>query len=209
MILASALVDKATDVIDSVGLFGVAGLIAGESVFPPIPSEVVLLLTGFQVSEGRFSFLGAVVFATIGSLLGALILYGVGRVVGEDRLDWLLAKVGKPLGFKRSDIERANAWWDRHGDRVVLFGRMIPLVRSVVSIPAGANKMALAKFCAYTTVGSAIWNTIFIGIGSALGDQWEKAERWTGYLDYVVVAGALGVIVWLVVRKRRENSLAA
>jgi membrane protein DedA with SNARE-associated domain len=207
MILASALVERATDVIDTVGLLGVTGLIAAESIFPPIPSEVVLMLSGFQVSEGTFGFVGALVFATVGSLIGALVLYGVGRLVGEDRLEWLLTKVGKPLGFKRADIDRAEAWWDRHGDRVVLFGRMIPLVRSLVSIPAGANKMPLGKFCFYTTIGSAIWNTVFIGIGTALGDQWEKAERWTGYLDYVVIASVFGAIAWLVVRKRRSQTL--
>lgn len=205
MILASALVDRATDVIESIGLAGVAGLIALESVFPPIPSEVVLLLSGFQVSTGEFGFVAAVVAATIGSLVGALILYGVGALVGEERLEWLLAKLGKPLGFKRADIDRAEAWWLRHGDRVVLFGRMVPLVRSLVSIPAGSNRMPLGRFCLYTTIGSAIWNVVWIAIGNALGDQWEKAERFTGYLDAVVIAGIVGGIIWLVIRKRRQR----
>jgi membrane protein DedA with SNARE-associated domain len=208
VILASALVDRATDVIESIGLAGVAGLIALESVFPPIPSEVVLLLSGFQVSTGEFGFVAAVVAATIGSLLGALVLYGVGALVGEERLEWLLAKLGKPLGFKRADIDRAEAWWLRHGDQVVLFGRMVPLVRSLVSIPAGSNRMPLVRFCVYTTIGSAIWNLVWIAIGNALGDQWEKAERWTGLLDVVVVAGLVGGIIWLVIRQRRQRAAA-
>jgi membrane protein DedA with SNARE-associated domain len=209
VILASGLVERATDVIESIGLVGVGGLIALESVFPPIPSEVVLLLSGFQVSTGKFGFIGAWIAATIGSLVGALILYGVGRLVGEERLEWLLLKLGKPLGFKRSDIDRADAWWDRHGDMVVLFGRMIPLVRSVVSIPAGSNEMKLGKFCLYTTIGSAAWNLIWISVGNALGDQWEKAERWTGFIDYAVYAGIIGLLGWLIIRKQRERRTAA
>jgi membrane protein DedA with SNARE-associated domain len=204
MILGSALVEKATELIDEIGLLGVASLIAAESIFPPIPSEAVLLLTGFQVSEGRFGFAMAVLFATVGSLVGALALYFVGRLVGEERFEWLLEKFGKPLGFKKSDIERADRWWERYGDRVVLFGRMVPLVRSIVSIPAGAEGMPLARFCVYTSLGSAVWNTVWIGIGRALGPQWEKAERWTGMLDYILIALLLGACAWLIIRRRRS-----
>lgn len=206
MIVASTLVDRATELVEAIGLAGVALLIALESVFPPIPSELVLLLTGFQVSTGEFGFVAAVVAATVGSVLGALVLYAFGALVGEERLESILARVGRPLGIKRADVDRADAWWDRHGQWVVLFGRMVPLVRSLVSIPAGSNRMPLGRFCLFTALGSAAWNLIWIAIGRALGDRWEDAERWTGYLDAIVIVGLAGGLGWLVVRARRRRA---
>ncbi len=203
MLIASTLVDRAADLIDLIGLLGVALLIAAESIFPPIPSELVLLLTGFNVSQGTFGPLGALVAATIGSVVGALVLYGVGATVGEDRMERLLATVGRPLGISRRDVHRANDWFERHGDRVVLVGRCIPLVRSLISLPAGADRMPLRRFVAYTTVGSAIWNALWIGLGWALGDQWERAEAVTGYLDRALLVCLAGGVVALLVRKRR------
>jgi membrane protein DedA with SNARE-associated domain len=208
VVLASAVVDWSTDVIDAIGSIGVAFLIALESVFPPIPSEAVLLLSGFLVSDGRFSYGTAVAAATVGSVAGALLLYTVGAIVGEDRMERLLTVVGKPLGFKRRDIDRANAWFERHGALVVLFGRMVPLVRSLVSLPAGADRMSLGLFLVLTTIGSACWNAIWIGIGWELGAQWERAERWTGALDYVIVAGVVGFLAWALIRRRRQRGLA-
>lgn len=206
MVLASALVDRATDLIDAIGLLGVALLIAAESVVPPIPSELVLLLTGFNVSSGTFGPVSALVAATVGSVFGALVLYAVGAGVGEERMERLLALVGRPLGVTRRDVDRANAWFERHGDRIVLIGRCIPVVRSLVSLPAGADRMPLGKFLAYTTIGSALWNALWIGVGWALGDRWEEAERWTGYLDGLALVAVVVGVLALVVRKRRLRS---
>ncbi len=206
MLLATSIVQRATDVIDSIGLAGVALLIAAESIFPPIPSEVILLLTGFQVSQQRFNFVAAVLAATVGSVAGALVLYVLGRTLGEERLERLLTKVGKPLGFKRSDIDRADAWFVKYGDWVVLFGRLVPLVRSVVSIPAGANRMSAPRFVLFTALGSLIWNSVWIGIGFALEDQWEKAEKYSGYFQYAVIVLGVLFLVRLVAKKRRTSS---
>jgi membrane protein DedA with SNARE-associated domain len=206
MILATSIVERATDIIDAIGLAGVAFLIALESIFPPIPSEVILLLSGFQVSQGKFNFVAAVLAATFGSVVGAFALYMVGRLLGDERMESLLAKVGKPLGFKRSDIDRADAWFDKYGDWVVFFGRLVPLVRSVVSIPAGANKMPAAKFALFTGLGSLVWNTVWIWIGYALEDQWEKAEKYSSYFQYLAIAAGVLILGWFVIKKRRSAS---
>jgi membrane protein DedA with SNARE-associated domain len=202
-------IDWAADFIDSIGLIGVALLVALENVFPPIPSELVLLLTGFNVSESRFGFVGAVLAATVGSVVGAYFLYGIGRLLSEERLERFLATVGKVVGLKRKDVHKGFVWFERHGTAVVLFGRLIPVVRSVVSIPAGAEKMPLLKFTLLTAAGSLVWNIVWVAIGWGLGDQWEKAGTWGDFLQYVVVGLiAVGLVV-LVVRARRDRANAA
>ena len=201
-------IDWAADFIDSIGLIGVALLVALENVFPPIPSELVLLLTGFNVSESRFGFVGAVLAATAGSVVGAYFLYGIGRLLSEERLERFLATVGKVVGLKRKDVHKGFVWFERHGTAVVLFGRLIPVVRSVVSIPAGAEKMPLGRFTLLTAAGSLVWNIVWVAIGWGLGDQWEKAGTWGDVLQYGVVALiAIGLVV-LVVRARRERANA-
>ncbi len=200
------MVDWITDFIDSIGLVGVAVLVALENVFPPIPSEVILLLAGYNVELDRFGFIGAVIAATIGSIIGAYFLYGVGRVLSEERLEGLLAGIGKYVGLKKKDVHKGFEWFERHEDPVVFFGRLIPVVRSVVSIPAGAEKMPLIKFTVLTGVGSLIWNTVWVSIGWGLGSQWEKAERWSSLLQYIVVAVVLIAIVVLVIRARRSRA---
>ena len=203
------MIDWAADFIDSIGLIGVALLVALENVFPPIPSELVLLLTGFNVSESRFGFVGAVLAATVGSVVGAYFLYGIGRLLSEERLERFLATVGKVVGLKRKDVHKGFVWFERHGTAVVLFGRLIPVVRSVVSIPAGAEKMPLLKFTLLTAAGSLVWNIVWVAIGWGLGDQWEKAGTWGDFLQYVVVGLiAVGLVV-VVIRARRDRANVA
>ena len=202
------MIDWAADFIDAIGLLGVAALVALENIFPPIPSELVLLLTGFNVSETRFGFVGAIVFATIGSVVGAYFLYGIGRLLNEDRLEAFLAGIGRFVGLKKSDVHKGFQWFERHGTLVVLFGRLVPVVRSVVSIPAGADKMPLGRFTALTAFGSFVWNTIWISIGWGLGDQWKKAGRWGDYIQYSAIALiAIGLVVLIARARRRSGSL--
>lgn len=202
------MVDWITDLIDSIGLVGVALLVALENVFPPIPSEVILLLAGYNVELNRFNYFGAIIAATVGSIIGAYFLYGVGRILSEERLEALLAGVGKYVGLKKKDVHKGFAWFEKHEDPVVFFGRLIPVVRSVVSIPAGAEKMPLVKFTLLTGVGSLIWNTVWVSIGLALGSQWEKAEKWGSVLQYIVIAVVLIGLIVLIVRARRHRSYA-
>ena len=203
------MINWAADVIDAIGLVGVAVLVALENVFPPIPSELILLLTGFNVSEGRFDFVSATISATVGSVVGAYFLYAIGRLVDEERLEKLLAGVGKYLGLKKSDVHKGFQWFERHGTAVVLFGRLIPVVRSVVSIPAGAEKMPMLRFTLLTAAGSIVWNLVWVAIGWGLGDQWEKAGTWGDYLQYGVIATILVGLAIIVVRARRRNRSAS
>ena len=200
------MIDWATQVIDSIGLVGVAFLVALENIFPPIPSELILLLTGFNVSEGRFDVVSGIIAATVGSVVGAYFLYAVGRLLDDARLERFLATIGRFVGLKQTDVHKGFVWFERHGTKVVLFGRLIPVVRSVVSIPAGGDRMPLLRFTALTAAGSLVWNTVWVAVGWGLGDQWENAGKWGDYLQYaVVVAVAVGLVV-IIVRARRNRS---
>lgn len=202
------MIDWATDVINSIGLLGVAFLVALENVFPPIPSELILLLTGFNVSEGRFDVVSGIIAATVGSVLGAYFLYAVGRLLEDERLERFLTVIGRFIGLKQSDVHKGFVWFERHGNKVVLFGRLIPVVRSVVSIPAGGDKMPLVKFTLLTAAGSLVWNTVWVMLGWGLGDQWKKAGTWGDYLQYAVVAAVIIGLAVIVVRARRRRSPA-
>jgi membrane protein DedA with SNARE-associated domain len=188
------------DVIERIGAVGVGALVAMETVFPPIPSEVILPFAGFSAAQGDVNLVAAWVAATIGALLGAWLLYGVGALVGLERLAVLASKRWFPL-FGPADLERGDRFFDRHGDRIVLFGRCIPLVRSIVSVPAGIERMPLVRFTVLTVIGSGAWNALFIGAGYQLGDRWEQVEPWIKPLSYtVVVLLGLGGL-WLMGRK--------
>lgn len=200
------MIDWATQVIDSIGLVGVAFLVALENIFPPIPSELILLLTGFNVSEGRFDVVSGIIAATVGSVVGAYFLYAVGRLLDDVRLERFLATVGRFVGLKQTDVHKGFTWFERHGTKVVLFGRLIPVVRSVVSIPAGGDRMPLLRFTALTAAGSLVWNTVWVAVGWGLGDQWENAGKWGDYLQYAVVAGVAVGLVYLIAKARRQRA---
>jgi membrane protein DedA with SNARE-associated domain len=204
----AAVIETAERIIDAIGLIGVAFLIALESIFPPIPSEIVLLLAGFNVDTGRFPLVPTVIMATVGSVVGAWVLYGVGAWIRDDRMERLLARVGRWVGFTPDDVATGFRWFDRHGAKVVFFGRLIPVVRSVVSIPAGAERMPFWRFTALTAAGSLLWNALWIGVGSLLGDRWHQADDWHGVVNNVVMGALVLGFVWLVVKARRRNRAA-
>ena len=157
------------------GYFGVFFLIALENVFPPIPSEVILLFGGFMTGISKLNVVGVIIAATLGSLLGAIILYYVGKILNKERLKKIVSgKIGKVLRLKASDIESADHWFDTKGNKTVFFCRFIPIVRSLISIPAGMSEMPMAKFLIYTTFGSLIWNSVLTIIGAKVGDNWES-----------------------------------
>jgi membrane protein DedA with SNARE-associated domain len=194
------MVQIAVDFIDQLGLIGAAAIIAIEVVVLPIPSELILLLTGFNVSLERFIFIAAVLATTAGSLVGALFLYWIGYAFSEERLEFLVSKYGKYVGIKLADLQKTAKWFERHGAQLVFFGRLIPLIRSLVSIPAGLTEMKLSKFILFTTLGSATWNTIWISLGFFLGDRWEEAEKYTKYLDLLVYAGIAVVTLLFLIK---------
>lgn len=184
------------DVIERLGATGVALLVILENVFPPIPSEIVLPFAGFVAQRGDGSVVVMVFAATIGAVVGALILYGIAALIGPERLRAFVVRFGKWFGVKPSDLQRAEEWFDRHAVAAVLIGRCVPLIRSVVSIPAGFRRMRLAPFLLYTAIGSIVWNTALIGAGAILGNQWDRVEPYVATLQWAVVA----IIVVLVVR---------
>jgi len=195
------------DVVERLGAAGVGLLIFLENVLPPIPSEVILPFAGFTAEQGRLNAVAAWFAASVGALAGALLLYGVGAVVGEDRLRELSRKRWFVL-FSESDFERGDRFFERHGAKVVFFGRFVPLVRSIVSVPAGLERMPLPLFALLTFVGSGIWNAVFITAGWILGDNYERVEKYVGPASYVVVAALAIAGVWLVSRKLRSRRVS-
>jgi membrane protein DedA with SNARE-associated domain len=191
------LVEFAVGLIGSIGLWGAALLIAIEVIVVPIPSELVLLLTGFNVSEGRFLIEGAIAVTTLASVLGALFLYFVAKAIGEDRVFGLTRKFGKFVGLKESDIRKTLNWFTRYGKALVFFGRLIPIIRSLVSIPAGLTKMNLWVFILFTALGSGIWNSIWITAGFVLGENWSAAEEFSNVIDIVAYSAISVFVVFL------------
>lgn len=189
------------DVIDASGAVGVGLLTLLETVFPPIPSEVVLPLAGFLSGQGRMSLPAVLVTSTLGSVAGAVALYVLGRRLGEERATRLLARL--PL-VDDHDIERAVGWFHRHGRPAVFLGRLIPGVRSLISLPAGAEHMPVPQFVVLTAAGSALWNCLLVGAGVALGTRWDQVERYAGILDWVLI-GAVMVVVGIGVVRRLQR----
>lgn len=177
-----------------------------ESAFPPIPSEVVLPLAGFTASQGSMGLVAAIVWATVGSLLGAYLLYFVGHLVGTDRLrkiaDWLWL-------VEAADVDKSIAWFDKYGSPSVFFGRMVPGIRSLISIPAGIDRMGLVKFTLWTTLGSAIWNSILVYLGFTLGENWHTVtdymEEFSLIIKILLVIAFVALTIWLVRRQRKSS----
>lgn len=181
-----------------------AGLaVAAENLFPPIPSEVILPLAGFTASRGDMNVLAAIVWTTVGSVLGALALYWIGALIGRHRIRAIAAWL--PL-IDVADIDKTEAWFTRHGVQSVFFGRMIPIFRGLISIPAGVERMPLATFLTFTALGSLIWNTLFILAGYLLGESWPVVQEYAGIFQNVVIAVvALAVAYFLFTRVRRAR----
>jgi membrane protein DedA with SNARE-associated domain len=173
-----------------------------ETVFPPVPSEVILPLGGYLAQRGELSPVWVVVAATAGSLAGAWLLYGLGAALGEKRATTLLARL--PL-VDEEDVARSVGWFERRGAWAVLLGRLVPGVRSLVSLPAGAARMNLALFSALTLLGSGVWTGILVGAGMALGTQWQLVEEYSWVLDVVLVALVVAAVAALAVRRVRKR----
>ncbi|AGA57156.1 MAG: DedA family protein [Thermobacillus sp.] len=191
-----------TEFMESYGYFGILLLIAIENLFPPIPSEIILTFGGFMTTTSSMTIFGVVLAATLGSMAGAILLYGVGRVLSAERLEAIVVRYGKILRLKPEDIRKADAWFDRYGSWAVFFGRLVPLVRSLISIPAGSSGMNFTTFLVLTTAGSLIWNTALVSIGAAVGASWESIVHYMDVYSYIVYAlialGGIAFIVWFV-----------
>lgn len=194
----SGLTGFVLDLIAWLGELGVGVLAFVETIFPPIPSEVILSLAGYLSFIGELNLALVIAAATIGGYAGAVVLYLIGAWFGEERaIRWL----GRLPLVDREDFEKAAAWFHRHGRGAVFFGRFVPIVRSLISLPAGAARMRFAQFTVYTVAGSLIWNALLVGAGFLLGTQHELVEEYSQYLDYVVYAAIVGILGWLIVRR--------
>jgi membrane protein DedA with SNARE-associated domain len=185
---------------EALGSPGAGLAVALENVFPPVPSEVILPLAGFTAGQGRISLVAAILWTTAGSVAGALVLYGLGAWLGLDRL--------RRLPFVReSDVDKADDWFDRHGNAAVFFGRMVPVVRSLISVPAGVSGMPIGKFTLYTAAGSLVWNTALILTGYALGENYQLVDRYLGWVSTAVLAVlAIAIVRFVVSRVRARRS---
>ena len=193
----------AVRLMETLGPIGVGFLVFMDNIFPPIPSELVLPLAGFTASQGSMNIIVAIIFATIGSVVGALVLWAVGKWIGLERIARIAVRM--PL-VDVSDVHKTVGWFDKHGDKAVFFGRMVPIFRSLISIPAGMRDMAILTFLLLTTAGSAVWNTILIVAGFFLGENWSIVETYAGYFQaLVIVAVIVFVIVWIVLKVRKSR----
>ncbi|WP_088008640.1 DedA family protein [Indiicoccus explosivorum] len=191
-----------TDAMANYGYWGVFFLIMLENVFPPIPSEVILTFGGFMTATTRLTVFGVIAVSTAGSVAGAIILYGVGRFMSIARLERIIEKHGKWLRLEKEDLHKANGWFMRYGIWTVFFCRFIPLIRSLISIPAGSSGMHLVPFLVFTTLGTIIWNTVLVWLGASVGENWEdvvaKFDVFSNVVYVLLVVLFVAAVIWYI-----------
>jgi membrane protein DedA with SNARE-associated domain len=197
--------DWIKSVIENLSYPGIVFLMLLENVFPPIPSELIMPLAGFISTQGELSFTALVIAGTLGSVAGAIVLYYAGRWIGGERLRHWSGRKGHWVGLSPADFDKSDDWFKRHGAKTVLLGRVIPGVRSLISIPAGVSGMALPVFLLYTTIGSAVWTTALAFAGRLLGRNYEQVEHVIGPISTAVV---VGIVLTLVIRGFRNRPVA-
>jgi membrane protein DedA with SNARE-associated domain len=197
--------DWVQNMMDSLGYLGILLLMILENLFPPIPSELILPSAGFAASRGQLSLPLVIAVGTLGSVIGTLPLYYIGRAFDEARLVKWADQYGKWLTLSSKDIRRADAWFDRHGTQTVLFGRMVPGIRSLLSLPAGMSDMPMPKFLLYSAIGSGLWATILAGAGYLLGENYDRVEQYVGPASRIIL-GILVVaaVVWFLRRRKAQ-----
>jgi len=194
------------DAINSFGYIGIAFLIAVENIFPPIPSEVILTFGGFMTTVSGMNVWGVIISATIGSVAGALVLYYLGRLLNAERLEQFFgSRLGRSLHLKKDDVRRAKGWFSRHGNKTVFFCRFIPLIRSLISIPAGAANMKIGVFLFLTAFGTAIWNIVLVFLGKFTGDAWGTIVRYVDVYSLIAVGilAMLFIVAGVIFIKKR------
>lgn len=198
--------DMIIQIMNQFGYLGVCFLIAIENIFPPIPSEVILTFGGFMTTYTRLSVPGVIVFATLGSTIGALVLYWVGTFLNRERLQKLTEKkIFRFLGFGKEDVGKTLDWFDRHGKKAILFGRCVPIIRSLVSIPAGMAEIRLPVFLFYTVIGSTVWNVVLVSLGALLGASWEMVVLYVKEYSLVIEVILAVVVLILGIRFIRKK----
>ncbi|CUX28596.1 DedA family protein [Clostridium sp. C105KSO13] len=188
-------------VMNQFGYLGVCFLVAVENIFPPIPSEVILTFGGFMTTYTRLTVPGVVIFSTLGSTIGALVLYWAGTALSPQRLDTLMkGRAFTLLGFEREDMEKTVQWFDKHGKKAILLGRCVPIIRSLVSVPAGMAQISMPLFLTYTMIGSTVWNILLVSLGAILGASWEIVLVYIGRYSAFIKAALVVTVLFFVIR---------
>lgn len=193
------------EIMTSLGYVGIGLLMFLENLFPPIPSELIMPLAGFTAAQGKMQLLPAIAAGVIGTVLGAFPWYYLGRVVSEERIKGWADRYGKWLGISGGDIDKANHWFDRHGKKAVLLCRLVPGVRTLISLPAGINAMPLLPFLLFSSIGTVLWVTFLTSAGYFLGNNYERVDEYLAPVSKIVaVTLVIAFIIWIV-RKRTRN----
>jgi len=201
------MVEWITNTINSLGYVGIGFLMFMENLFPPIPSELIMPLAGFTAAQGEMNVFYAVLAGVIGTVLGALPWYFAGKFLGGDRLKAWADRYGKWLGISSKEMDEATKWFLKHGGRTVLLCRLVPGVRTLISIPAGTCNMPFVPFLVYSTIGTLAWVSLLTGAGYLLGDNYELVEVYIGPLAKLIVGGLLiAFIAWVIIKRRKQNS---
>ena len=192
------------------GYIGVFLLIAIENIFPPIPSEVILTFGGYMTTYSNLNVPLVILSSTLGSLVGAIVLYYIGKILNKERLKKIVSgKIGKILCLKQDDIDQADTWFDKRGEKCVFFCRFVPIVRSLISIPAGMSEMNLSKFFLYTTIGSLIWNSVLVILGSVVGENWESIvsifDTYSNIALILLIILFIGFVIWFYKKKTKKQ----
>ncbi|MCJ0933287.1 DedA family protein [Virgibacillus halodenitrificans] len=195
-----------TDIMSEFGYMGIMFLIALENIFPPIPSEVILTFGGFMTTTSKLSVIGVITSATAGSVVGAIILYMIGLQLDVAKLEKVVDRWGHVLRITKKDIHKADRWFDKYGPWTVFFCRFVPLLRSLISIPAGMSNMNVGLFLLFTTLGTLIWNIVLVNLGASLGNSWEVVVEYMGIYSkviYVVLLLLVAILLYLFIKRRR------
>lgn len=194
------------DLMQSLGYWGIGLLMLAENLFPPIPSELIMPLAGFTASKGDLNITLAIIAGIIGTIIGALPWYYAGKILGEERLKSLADKYGKWITISSEDIDKSTRWFNRYGTKAVFFGRLVPGVRTLISLPAGLSNMHLGTFLIYSTLGTTIWVGLLTFLGYILGNNYTLVEKYLGPVSKVVLIGiAIVFIIWIWNRKQKAN----
>lgn len=196
--------DSIIEFLNGAGYLGIAALMFLENLFPPIPSEIIMPAAGFGAGQGRLSLLGVIVAGTVGSVAGALFWYYVGKWIGADRLRRWAGRHGRWLTLAPNDLERVDRWFDRHSGKAVFFGRLVPALRTLISVPAGVFGMGLPRFLLFTTLGTALWTALLAGAGYLLEGQYRIVAAYLNPVTNIIVALAIALYFFRVVRWRAD-----
>ena len=205
----SSITSWINEIMQQLGYVGIAFLMFLDTIFPPIPSELIMPSAGFTASQGDLNIVAVIIAGSCGSILAAVILYWIGRVLNEDRLNNWLKRYGKWIFLKPEDLAKATSWFNQHGKKIVFFGRMIPAVRSIISIPAGIAKMPFGLFLLYSSLGTLIWTSILALLGYYLGQNYQKIIPWISGASNIILVIIIGAAIIAIYKYYKKSKLAS